>query len=370
MAAAPGLSLARTGWFTTRWRRLNQPPRLQGLDLARGAAVLGMFAAHLLVIPDLDLTDTRTWTAFVEGRSSILFATIAGVSLALLTGGSRPFTGARRGTAAGRLALRAVCIWALGLVLISLGVPIVVILPAYAVLFLLALPFLFLTPRVLFLLAAVIAVVMPWPVAIIDALPVWSTPIGAEADSLLGWHYPFAVWIAFVLAGVGIGRLDLDGIRTPTALVGAGTAIALAGYGAAAVVRPGSAAVAEVWSAQPHSSGIGEIVGSGGVAIAVIGACLLVCASPLRWLLLPLRAVGSMPLTAYTAQIIGWWVWTSLALESVRDQTGFRALDPFWPFAITTIVGCTAWALLVGRGPLEWLVDRLGRAIVGDVRDA
>ena len=53
-------------------------------------------------------------------------------------------------------------------------------------------------------------------------------------------------------------------------------------------------------------------------------------------------------------------------LYAERDYvlSGFRALDPFWPFALGTILACTAWALLWGRGPLERIVATLTRLLV------
>ena len=82
---------------------LNAPSRVRGVDLARGLAVLGMLAAHLLVIERFDPTRPGTWVDVVNGRSSILFATLAGVSIALLSAepgssGTRP----RRGRAVWR----------------------------------------------------------------------------------------------------------------------------------------------------------------------------------------------------------------------------------------------------------------------------
>ena len=69
--------------------------RLRGVDVARGLAVLGMFGAHLLVTDDLVWVDPSTWTGLVDGRSSVLFALLAGVSVALLTGRTTPRTARR-----------------------------------------------------------------------------------------------------------------------------------------------------------------------------------------------------------------------------------------------------------------------------------
>lgn len=189
------------------WRRLNGPDRIAGVDLARGLAVIGMFAAHLLLTADSFVwTEPSTWTAVVDGRSSILFATLAGVSIGLVTGGRSPLAGSRMAVARFKLVLRALMLLVLGILLIVTGVPVFVILPAYAILFLLALPFTRLRAVTVLWTAAGLAVVMPFVQPALEALPIWEAPLRDELDAMIGWHYPFTVWIAFVLAGLGIAR--------------------------------------------------------------------------------------------------------------------------------------------------------------------
>ena len=106
------------------------------------------------------------------------------------------------------------------------------------------------------------------------------------------------------------------------------------------------------------------MIGSGGFAIGLIGLCLLVCRTVLTWVVLPLRAVGAMPLTAYTLQLVVWAIVAAILLGDTGDLRGFRDLGPFWPMAVWTVIGCTAWALLIGRGPLEWAFDRISRLAV------
>jgi len=357
-------------WLASRWDRLSGPARIGGVDLARGLAVLGMFAAHLLWITEpFDPADPSTWIAVVQGRSSILFATLAGVSIGLMTGGRMPLPAARMITARRRLAVRAGLLWVLGILLIATGVPVYVILPAYALMFLLALPLTSLPARVLLPLAGGLAVVMPFVQILLDALPFWSTPAGYPVSLAIGWHYPFTTWIAFVVAGIGVARAGVTRWRVQVWLVVAGTALAVIGYGAGAV--SGSAPEAEaasylgaLWTARAHSTGLLEVIGTGGFAIAVLGACLLLCRTVLVWVVLPLRAVGAMPLTAYTLQLLVWAAIAGAVLDRVGDLTGFRGLQPFWPLTIGTVVVCTAWALLVGRGPLETILDGASRFAV------
>lgn len=385
MAAAAGLSEREPrAWLAENWYRLNGPRRVAGLDLARGLAVIGMFAAHLLWIDPFDPADVSTWTDVANGRSSILFATLAGISIALLTGGRTPVSGAARERASARLALRALCIWVIGVLLILTQVPVYVILPAYAILFVLALPLLRVRPAFLFALAAAIGLVMPWVQALINSLPFWQTQLGGEIGLLIGINYPFTVWFAFILAGLGIGRLDLRAVGTQVALVLVGAGLAIVAYTLAATLPAESETYASLaWTADPHSDGMLEVFGSGGFAIAVVGLCLLLVRpwwtgagraapwlGPLGWLTMPLRAVGSMPLTAYAGQIVAWWLLQPTPAPGESTLDAFRDIDPFVPFVLWTVVLCTLWALLVGRGPLEWVLDRVARLVGRRARPA
>jgi uncharacterized membrane protein YeiB len=360
------------GWLWTRWDRLNGPQRIAGIDLARGLAVLGMLAAHLLWIDDFSFAEPGSWLAIVDGRSSILFATLAGVSIGLVTGGSTPLSPARLRTARLRLVVRALALWIIGILLIATGVPVYVILPAYAILFLLATALVSLSTHVLIPLAVGLAVVMPFVQVLLDELPVWNSAMAPLLAQALGWHYPFPVWIAFVVAGLAVARAGILRTRVQMWVLGIGLALAVIGYGAAAAT--GADLRAEfasywgaVWTARPHSSGVLEVIGSGGFALAVIAMCVLLCRTVLTWAVLPLRAVGAMPLTAYIAQIVAWAIIATVLLGDPGDLRAFRDLEPFWPLALAIIAGATVWALLMGRGPLEWLVDRVAKIAVPTV---
>lgn len=344
-----------------RW--LTAPARVAGVDLARGLAVLGMLTAHLLSIAPFDGADPSTWLDVVNGRSSILFAVLAGVSIGLLSAGA---DGARRRVIRARLAVRAGAVWLLGVALVATGVPVYVILPAYAVLFLLSLPLLSLGARPLWVIAAVVAIVSPLVQPFLDdALP-WESPGGADIALLIGWHYPVTIWFAFVAAGLAVARSGF-GPRAPLRLVlGGGAAAVLAGVGATLIpdetLSDGWAGRALAVSA--HSGGLPEVIGSGGFALAVLGVCLAVCRTPVAPLVLPLRAVGAMPLTAYTGQILLWAAWAALALGTTSDLGAFRALNPLPVFVGGTILICTVWALAWGRGPCERVIAALASRLV------
>ena len=188
---------------------LVRPGRLVGLDLARALALVGMISTHLLP----SIVDHRATLShqLAGGPSSALFALLAGVSLALVTGRQHPLHGRARFVASVGLFVRALLIYAFGLWLAHRPTDIAVILPHYGILFVLALPFLGLKAR-----GAAIAAVI-WVVGAPFAL---RASLGhVPEEGVYGWHtlqqivftgtYPATVWLAHLLAGLAIGRLDL-----------------------------------------------------------------------------------------------------------------------------------------------------------------
>lgn len=87
MPAAHYSKVVQTNSFSPALRYTG---RIAAFDIARGLAVLGMFIAH--VGPEREGL-TGWLLGLADGRSSILFATLAGVSLAILTGRNVPYTG-------------------------------------------------------------------------------------------------------------------------------------------------------------------------------------------------------------------------------------------------------------------------------------
>ncbi|WKT89584.1 DUF418 domain-containing protein [Microbacterium maritypicum] len=355
-------ALDLAGHIRANRARLDGKGRLAGVDLARGLAVVGMLAAHLLAIAPWSWSDPATWAGIAQGRSSVLFATLAGLSLGLVAGGYRPLRGPALASLRLHLLARAMLLWLIGIVLATLNVPVYVILPAYAILFLVAIPALGLGTRALVMVAAGTAAAAPLVQAGIDASPWRETNGGYLVAWLTGWHYPFLVWSAFVLGGLVLARIRLDQKHSQIYLLVGGLTGSSVGYMLdALLVEPRLDGYwADAMSSAPHSSGLLEVVGSGGFAVAAIGLCLLLGSVPrIAAISLPLRAVGSMPLTAYTLQILAWALVASVTLEDPGSLNDFRSLHPFWPFMLGTLAFCTAWALLIGRGPLETALIRL-----------
>lgn len=464
----PGVPGASGGGGEAAPRPAVRRPRLRGVDLARGLAVLGMFAAHAANAPTLLAADPATWGGVVHGRSSILFATLAGVSVALMTGRSTPPGDDEVVAARMRVLVRAACLFALGGLLQFLTSPVAIILEHYALLLVLCVPLLRVRPRTLLLAAAGVALVVPSLRALLQAVEGtggW-VGFGGELGTLaVQGPYPVLVWAAFVLAGLAVGRCDLSAARVRRALVVGGVSLAVLGYGgswaltqalpavdpssssSSGAAGPGSGSssgsgsvtdgsvtsgpglvpgadvdvsgsTCQRWSegtvycaaddgpsafnpdgtqgdpggdgggdgaagswrdvlspdqflgAQAHTATTPEVLGSGGVALAVLGSCLWLADALGRrragWLVAPLVAVGAMPLTAYCAHVVALAITSHDAYTGSGEPSWLAGSWQLWAlFAGTALVVCPLWGRFAGRGPLErlvgWLAQRATR---------
>lgn len=321
--------------------------RIVGVDVARGLAVLGMVTAHVGAAGER-WTDPWGWLQVADGRSAATFATLAGVSAALLSGGSTPRD---LGRARVRVALRAAVLGVLGVLLVSLGTPVVVILPGYAVMFAMLVPALGLGPGTLVALAAGSAVVGPLLVLAAGDAP-WRTVW--PGSLLVGDYYPAAVWITYLLVGLAVGRAGLTGAGRRVRLAVTGACLAAAGYGAgawaAAATPPGSLA-RRLLDLTPHSSSTAEVVGNLGVVLLVLVASLAVADAAPR-LVAPVAATGALALTAYAGHVV--------VIAALGDDVVYRPSNGvLLAFLVTIVAGCWLWRSTLGRGPLERLLTAL-----------
>lgn len=461
-----------------RLRALVSPPRITALDAARALAILGMVGAHVGNIPPFELGNPFSWLVVVHGNSALLFAVLAGISIALLTGRQRiPEVEELPRLRAGLLG-RALVIFLIGLVLEMLGTSISVILTFYGVMYVLALPVLRWRPGRLLLLALPIALVGPLLSAAVEVFSLGG--YGAGTSLVVTGVYGVTTWTPLMLLGMALGRLPLERKRVAAALAGIGAVLAIGAtvlgsalfflvmlffpdYGGVVYNQsssysadfgesgswvsteydpgtvpadsidftdmvcyppmPGDPTVfcepADYWttgawgtessddltyvevdaetgeilavdsaggadvqgwesygdmlwemdpawrlgdsviSLEPHSGSTLEIFRSGGIALLVIGVLLLV-ARPLRWVLLPLSALGSMPLTAYSLHIVSVFL--------LAGPGGWIVDNRVWAVtAVALLLACTLWAALRGRGPLEELTARVSRRIARTV---
>jgi len=208
---------------------------LVGVDAARCVALIGMMAIH--VLPGVDPDGSRALShTLAHGRAAAAFALVAGVSLGLAT--RRVWDGTRPWLAAAAAAFaRALVIGAIGLALGSLDSGVAVILPYYAVFFVLMIPLIGLRARWLVLVAVLAGVVIPvLSHALRGGLPppeltnptfatVVDRPAGLALELLLTGYYPALPWLAYLATGLAVSRLSLRTPRTAWALLAGGVTL-------------------------------------------------------------------------------------------------------------------------------------------------
>ncbi|KOG63936.1 membrane protein [Streptomyces griseoflavus] len=381
--------------------------RLIGIDLARGLAVLGMYSAH--VGPDVTVGGPiGLLLETARGRSSALFAVLAGFSLVIITGRPRPRTGRAGRQAVARVVIRAVVLLPLGYALTALSTPVDVILSFYGLLLLTVLPLYRLRATTLACIAAVGALVMPqflyairlsieastWADTVIQADPLARiTGTDGMTELLFTGEYPILTWAPFLIAGMALARLDLTRPGMHSRLTLTGGALTLLGYGGSwlslhlvphalttiTAATGGSSAASAWWSdtvgnpqdttplawllvAAPHSRTTFSLLGNTGIALVVVAACLTAADHTrlVHWTK-PLSAVGMTALTAYVTHIVALWllldVWYVAAVE---DET-MSALPVLSGFIAAAILLATAWTRRFRQGPMEHLLHTATR---------
>lgn len=332
--------------------------RIDGVDLARGLAIVGMVAVH--VAPPL--AGDGGWYSLPYGQASTLFAVVAGIGIVLSS---------RRGDTAehrARLVWRALWLAPVGLLLSELGTPVAVILQYYALWFVLAAPVLRLSTRGLAALTGVGMLLGPSVLVWAKVThPDWYAPGGTDiagrgrwfgevGDVLLTGYYPSVSWLWLVYAGMLVGRLDLRSDRVATALLVGGTLVAGATYAAAAAARDALhlGRWQQVLDTTGHSDTPPEMLATLGVAVAVTGLCLLL-GRHLTLLVAPGVALGRFALTVYVGHIVVY----GLARSAFYNDTAAGGLETtLWISGVSAAIAML-WLAVLPRGPLEWL-DRAG----------
>jgi hypothetical protein len=270
-----------------------------------------------------------------------------------------------------------------------LGAPesgVAVILVYYALLFIVAIPFLGLGPAILIPLAFGWAMVSPVLSHVIRAgmsdeprsVPEFGSladPATLLTELTVTGYYPVLQWTAYMLLGLGLGRLDLRSVRTCVGLFVGGASLAVAaklvswllleaggleqlraaGAGDAPIARfpletalqggaYGTTPTTTWWwlaVSAPHSATTFDLMHTMGVATGVLGLMLLI-ATKARALLRPIASIGGMTLTLYTLHV--------LLLSSSLPRT---TSDAYLWHVVVALAVAVPWRTFVGRGPLE-----------------
>lgn len=344
--------------------------RVVAVDVARGIALIGMLASHFTPETSFSLSEPWTWILIAEGRAACLFVFVAGVSLALSSGGTQLVSGGALAAARVRILVRAVIIFVIGGILVWLQTPVSVILEYYALYFILSLPVLAWSRRALIALAAAMIIV---GTVLVTLLP-WVAPqlLGDPFTRLLAQgSYPALTWVPLLLVGIVVGRSAFTRLRSAWTLLAVGAALVIIGFAAkrlfstmlspdagAAPTNPlpsgegfaliGDAAVTALLSGSRSTSPL-VIIANIGVVSAVLGACVLAT----RWIRLivePFARTGRLALTLYVAHIV--------AIAFVMHTDLYRSGMLLFPALFAAIILATLYFQWRRQGPLETVLRR------------
>jgi uncharacterized membrane protein YeiB len=357
--------------------------RLDGVDLARAVALVGMMLVHVVMTIDWRTGDPSVAGMLAGGRAAPLFALLAGLSLTLVR--TRDPDGAGSSQA---VVVRSAVLVVLGLLLGSLeSATVLVILTFYGAMLVVLLPFLRLPTRTLGLVAA--GWLLLAPVVHLLLLRVLGAdyqgqlevddlraPGSFVAELSVTGSYPALVWTGYLLAGAWLGRLPLERVRVAVGLVAAGTALLVGALAAGLLVlrsgvldglvrdtswrglftsagsMDGVTDTERLLVVGEHTSSSLNVLSATGSAVLLLGLCLLlVHVAPARTAVAPLLAAGSMPLTMYTLHVL--WTWS-------ENAHGWRMADDRhveWASQVVVlVVAAWLWRRTWGRGPLEQAV--------------
>ncbi|GAA1231861.1 hypothetical protein GCM10009676_13660 [Prauserella halophila] len=397
---------------TPRWRAHIPHGRLLGIDVLRALAILGMVWTHFAlsgwVSPGQgpETPEVLDWVnGLVHVRSREIFFLLAGVTVALATGGAAPHRGRTLAGSSLRMLVRAVVLLILALVLGELGSWDIQILHYYALWLVLLLPLTLLRARTLFITAGVLALVAPVGKLLQNNLNLFEPDMSVMMR--LQEHQGFSLllhpgdWLPtlqhvlvgttptaqdtiavlpFLVLGLALGRLDLreHAVRTRLLRTGGATALGAVVVSLAAMYPFGTAGIVNA-AGEPDAAGnapapwqelvtlgspgpahtmfsIVEYVGTMGLIAALLGG-LLIAVDRQAWrrLLWPLAAFGSMALTWYFAHFL---ILDSSMFTTTQGMPANRTLLAFVVFAAVALAGSVLWRLWAARGPLEFLQHR------------
>lgn len=338
--------------------------RLLALDAARGLAVIGMLIQHFALQP---------WNDFVSGNTMILFMLCSGTSYTLMVQGMKN-RGNEPSTIRARVLARAAFIDVVGYAIMMLNGQFGVVLTAYAMMFLLALPLVKHTTKTLTVIAAAAFILCP-PIMLIGM----SLLKGAGLlYDIAGGPGSAIAWMPVFITGMVIGRLDLSERKTALRLAGIGAAVALPVKLFSVLALPGiyqsfcnwlvqfpaSAAMPDTYAPWPRNtlaplwqmlfidapqggSSFELLIGTGGSIILLAVALLL--EKRLTALFRPFAKVGKVALTLYCAHFVFAWV---LMLFGANPSS--LAQFPGGDIVVILITLSAGWVLSFGtNGPLE-----------------
>ncbi|MFP6581311.1 MAG: DUF418 domain-containing protein [Candidatus Hydrogenedentota bacterium] len=354
--------------------------RVIGFDLARALAIFGMVLVNFKVVMGAS-TNGSDWLIFtmglLDGRAAATFVVLAGIGISLLSKSARDSGDpVRLRQTRTTLLKRALFLFVLGSLYTSIWPA--DILHFYGIYIAIA-AFLFAAPtRRLWAIAVsltfgfvVLVLTLDyekgWDFETLEYAGLW-TPSGMIRHLFFNGFHPTIPWLAFLLVGIILGRLNWNNseMRRRIFVIGASVALITEATSAAlvAVVSPGSTGeeleiITALFGTAPMPPMPQYILAGTGTACALIAVCVSIGQRfPDAAWLRPFVSTGQIALTLYVAHVfIG--MATLETLGRLEDQPlPFSVLASFL-FCAFGVAFAWLWRLRFSRGPIELAMRKI-----------
>jgi uncharacterized protein len=357
-------------------------PRLEGPDVARALAILGMMTVHFMLVMT-DGVPTERWSDFLlgllDGRAAATFVILAGMGVTFLArkaGGSAEAPERKR--VAAILRRRGLLLLVLGLLNLTIWEG--DILRVYGVSLLLAPWLVWQDSRTVLLAALGFGLTFGVLFFMLDYGRNWDwntmtyhglwTVTGLVRNLFFDGFRSVFPWTGLLLFGVWLGRLDWSTAAVPRRVMLGGAALLVFSTAMSRLLR--------LWLGAHPQPGLGPeevaacfglqsmpplplfLLNATGFALVVVGACTLGAARWRdRWPVRALATTGRLAFTWYVAHIL-----LGLGGVIVLGWTGTshrRALLTALAFFAMAVVVSLAWRRRFANGPMESVLRRVGQ---------
>lgn len=360
-------------------KRNDPKPRIDGIDLARAIAIIGMIIVNFkTVFGDEGAEWLKTLLGVLEGKAAATFVVLAGVGLALIMNSSiKDNNQVKIRAARKRIVKRALFLFIVGLSYISIWPA--DILHFYGIY--MAITILVLTAKDKTIITSAVALIFAYPILSIF----WNYEAGWNFDTLEyqdfwiikgflrnlffnGFH-PVIPWTAFMLFGYWFGKQNLHNERfikktfwmSSTIFI----SIQILSYLSITFLSEGNlettAELTEIIGTDPMPPLPFYMCNGIAIAFAIISACILIAKRFNNSVIIDaLNKTGQLALTFYVAHvIIGMGI-----IETINpSKIGNYSIEFSFVYAFVFSTLCVLFAIIWRKynkvGPLEWLMRKV-----------
>ena len=354
--------------------------RIIGINVARALAIFGMIIVNFKVVLGTKGGDAflKPLLKILDGKAAATFVVLAGVGLALMSNKAYKSNLLDNWKVVQvRILKRAVFLFILGLSYIWIWPA--DILHFYGIYMLVTLVVIKRSKKSILWSSVILILIYPilitffdyelgWNFETLDYANFWSIN-GFFRNLFFNGFHPVLPWVAFMLAGLWFGRLDLynNALLKRTAIISGGVFLLIQAIPYIALYTfdeygggiEGDLAI--FFKTDPMPPLPLYMFNGISIALFVISSCIILARKfDTHWIILTLNKTGQLALTFYVAHVVIGMGWIeefgSLSLgEYSLEFSFFYAIG----FSLLCIVFAELWLKYKSSGPLEWIMRKV-----------